>query len=375
MSYEITIKDAKVYHLRAPLERPVRTAVGVMDARHLILVELVDEDGHVGIGDSWVNFPKWAPWERRAAFEQAYIPYLKGRPCNDIHSFIVEMARAFHTPCAQAVMIGPLVSALCAVELALWDLMAKAQNLPLSKLISPDAEPSARVYASGLAAPLEWPLIDRCLEDGITLFKLKIGFGPQDINTLTELTRYLGNSAQVAVDVNRAWTFEQALEWLQPLHDLGILWVEEPLRPDDEHRLAELADKRQVRMSGGENVTIEPGRDDPRACAELPLDICQPNITKSCCLSDALAMFEAAQLRGKEFYPQFLGSAPGLAANLHLAAGCGDIIQEMDVTANPLRTDLFTQPFSIVNGTIKLPDGPGLGWEIDRNMLEKFRVE
>jgi L-alanine-DL-glutamate epimerase-like enolase superfamily enzyme len=337
-------------------------------------LEITDENGRVGIGESWINFPSWAPWERRAAFEQAMIPYLRGRTCDDIHTFIVEMARGLRGPCVQSSTIGPMVQALCAVEIALWDLSAKAQNLPLSKLLFTDPAPRVRVYASGLTSPLPWRAIDQCLESGITLFKLKVGFGAEDTRNLTELTKHLGNSARIAVDANRSWTFDQALEWLQPLKDFNVLWLEEPLRPEDEHRMTDLAEKQMVPLAGGENLLIEPGRDDTRSCAELPLDFFQPDITKYCCLSDALEMLDAVQRKGKKLYPHFFGSAPGQVACLQLAAGCGDVFQEMDITTNPLRMDLFTVPLMIKDGAVRLSDAPGLGWELDHRKVERYRA-
>ena len=64
------IIDGTVIHREVPIARPVETSFGVMNARHAVLLSLEDEDGHRGLGESWVNFPLWAPWERVAAFER-----------------------------------------------------------------------------------------------------------------------------------------------------------------------------------------------------------------------------------------------------------------------------------------------------------------
>ena len=87
----LNIKDVHVYHLRVPVESPIKTSFGVMDSRYSVFIILEDSTGCIGIGESWINFPRWAPWERVAAFEQGYIPYLKGREIQDIGSFIVDM--------------------------------------------------------------------------------------------------------------------------------------------------------------------------------------------------------------------------------------------------------------------------------------------
>ncbi len=102
------------------------------------------------------------------------------------------------------------------------------------------------------------------------------------------------------------------------------------------------------------------------------LDIFQPDITKYCCIHDAIRLLESVKARDKRLFPHFLGSAPGQAASLHLASGCGDILMEWDVNPNPLRTSLFKDPIEIQNGLIKIPDAPGIGWELDSELVEIF---
>ncbi|MBN2238248.1 MAG: mandelate racemase/muconate lactonizing enzyme family protein [Dehalococcoidales bacterium] len=371
---ELKIKDAKVYHLSVPLETVVKTSFGSMDSRHAVILELIDEYGNTGIGESWVNYPKWAAWERQAAFEQVIIPCLKGRTFNDIPAFMAEMARDLRGPSVQSRTLGPLIQALCGVELALWDLAAKVQGLPLCQLLFDNPAKNVPVYASGLCSPLQWDLIDLHLDLGVKVFKLKIGFGDEDIRNLKALTDYFGDSARLAVDANRAWTFDEAAEWLKILREFNILWLEEPLKPEEEYRMGNLADLGMVPLAGGENIWIEPGRDNPQECAGLPLDIFQPDITKNFSLSGSLELLKAVHQKGKKLYPHFFASAPGQAACLHLAAGCGDVLQEMDISLNPLRTDLFTTPVTIKDGMVTLPDNPGLGWEPDYEKVNALRV-
>ena len=76
--------------------------------------------------------------------------------------------------------------------------------------------------------------------------------------------------------------------------------------------------------------------------------------------------------RGGKLFPHFLGSAPGQAASLHLASGCGDILMEWDVNPNPLRTRLFKENFELRDGSIEIPDAPGIGWELDSELVETF---
>ena len=167
------IAEARLYHLEVPLEHAVKAAFGVMTARHLILLELTDEQGNAGYGESWINFPSWAPLERIAAFKTAFLPYLRGKEIAGIDA----MAKAFRGPALQSGTMGPLVSSLCAVDMALIDLAAKRKNISVSKLLFDAPAPRVRIYGSGINAPLPWKAIDHYLDRGVSLFKLKLGFG------------------------------------------------------------------------------------------------------------------------------------------------------------------------------------------------------
>ena len=358
------IKNAYVYHEQVPIEHEIKTSFGTMDSRHAVFLLLEDESGLRGIGESWVNFPTWAPWERAIAFERAFIPYLKGHEIQNIPSFIEEMATIFRGPALQSSTIGPYLQAICAVEMALWDLSAKLANLPLNKLLFEKPKTQVRLYGSGINSPIPWQSIDEHLEKGIMLYKLKLGFGDEeDMKNLEALRKYLGNSADIAVDVNRGWNIEKALKWLDVLQDFKVRWLEEPLTVKDEGKLRILHEQKTVNIAGGENMLLEPGCDID-SFANAPLDLFQPDVSKYCPLHNAIKLLSAVKARGKKLFPHFLGSAPGQAASLHLASGCGDCLMEWDINRNPLRTEQFKEPFEIKDGVIEIPDRPGIGWSL-----------
>src|SRR5438034_7351654 len=78
------VADLRPLLLSVPLARPVRTAFGAMTLRHAILVEVLTDDGLVGLGESWSNFPSWAPAERLATLEQGVKPLLVGQEADDV---------------------------------------------------------------------------------------------------------------------------------------------------------------------------------------------------------------------------------------------------------------------------------------------------
>ena len=358
------IEDAQVRHLQAPLSHEIKTAFGTMTTRHAVFLVLRDEDGHRGLGESWVNFPLWGAWGRVAAFQQVLIPHLKGRQLDDIPAFTAEVYQTFLGAAQQSGTVGPLLQAICAVEAALWDVEAQREGVSLARLLFRGPLRRVRVYASAVNSPIPWDLIDEHLARGVTLFKLKLGFDDErDRRSLESLHRYLGNRASIAVDVNRAWSVEQALGWLDILRDHDVQWLEEPLRIEDEDQLGLLRDRGSVDISAGENILMPPGCDLERI-ASAPVDILQPDLTKYAPLHVVAQLLELAKAGGKRIIPHILGSAPGQAASLHFAAGCEDGLVEWDINRNPLRTAMFEEPFEIQDGAIEIPNEPGLGWHL-----------
>lgn len=359
------IKEAAVRHESIPIDQPVKTAFGTMTERHAVYLVVEDEAGHRGIGESWVNFPAWGPWERIAAFEHVINPWLEGREIENVGATVDALYAALRGPAVQSGTMGPLLGALCAVELALWDLAAQNAGLPLANLLWEAPRKKVRVYASGINSPLPWDLIDAHLDWGVTLFKLKLGFDDDlDRNNLEALHAHLDGRAALAIDVNRAWSLEKALSWIEVLADHDIAWLEEPLRVEDEPRMAELRAASRVPIAGAENWMLTP-ESDMTALAAGSIDVVQPDVTKYAPLHLVQQLGEALAGTPKRLVPHYLGSAPGGAASLHFAAGCPEGLLEWDLNRNPLRTAFFHEAFVIENGCIVLPDRPGLGWTYD----------
>ena len=358
------IKRAHVRHVETPIAKPVVTAFGTMTSRHAVFLVVEDDAGNTGVGESWVNFPHWAAWERVATFEHAFIPYLAGKEVDDVAAFCRTMYAAFRGPAVQSGTVGTLLAAVCAVELALWDLAARREGLPLNRLLFDDPADRVRVYASGINAPVPFDLVDAHLDRGVTLFKLKLGFGDDaDRANLDALAKHLDGRAQIAVDVNRGWTLDEAQRWLDVLADRDVQWLEEPLRAEEETSLATLYETGKVPIAMGENTVLEP-TSEATTLADLLAHVVQPDLTKYAPLHVTLRSLAEVARVGKRLVPHFLGSAPGQAVSLHFASGCPDALVELDINPNPLRTDLMTEPFTIEDGRIRIPDAPGLGWTL-----------
>ena len=378
------LSEARVYHIRAPLEKPYRTTFGVMTHRQAVVINLTCAEGFAGMGESWINFPLWAPWERVAAFTCGIFPVILGKVIEDIPKFVKELWNKHYRAALQSSTLGPLLQAVCAVETALWDMQGRICGLPVNKLFSDSPEKKIKMYGSGLNPPFPIDAIHEALDLGVDTFKLKLGYGDdEDRKNISRLRSILGSEGKIAVDVNRNWTFDSAMQWMGYLQDNDVVWLEEPLTIEEQSRYPELHSVSAIPISAGENFLIPPGSSFVNEGdgglslnqSSLALDSIQPSVVKNCCFSDAIRLIDLVEKQGKKLWPHFLGSAPGLAATAHLASLTHNPFLEWDINPNPLRTAFFTEPFCIRDGYFTLTQEPGIGWDTNDEVLVKWEVK
>ena len=360
------IQSVRTQLHKIDIANPVKTSFASMRHRYALFVLITDTDGHVGVGESWVNFPLHAAYEREAAFKHVYGPALEGKEVDDVVSFCQDAYNGFVGPAVQSGSVGILLPAVCAIELALWDILGQRKEQSLSQLWFDNPSNKVRVYASGINSPLPADLIKEHMDAGVTLFKLKLGFGEDtDKANLDALASLLGDQAQMALDVNRKWTYEEAQRWLPIIANYKPAWLEEPVRPDDENHLRALEQAADFPISWGENVMMPYGF-DVQQWVDNSVHVLQPDLTKYTVPTVALEIIKTAEVKSdtNRVIPHFLGSGPGQAASLHYAAGCQRNLCELDINRNSLRTDLCTPNFDIIDGCIQLPTESGLGYKL-----------
>jgi D-galactarolactone cycloisomerase len=258
------------------------------------------------------------------------------------------------------------------VELALWDLAGKAAGRSVSELIG-KVRDRVEIYASSgfleegdavTHAKALGPLLERGVR------RVKVRVGPEwrdDLDTLRDLRGLLDPSVELMVDGSEIFTVPTALAVAEQLHALGVSWFEEPLPQGERAGIANLARRSPVAIAYGEHLF---GRDDAAwALADGGVTVLQPDASTCGGLVDARRMADHAVHHGARVVPHVCAGPISLAANLHLAATVPAIRlieypPSLAAAWDGLGTGAALGPDAIVDGSLEVPVGPGLGVDL-----------
>jgi L-rhamnonate dehydratase len=278
---------------------------------------------------------------------------------------------------------GVALHAISGIDIALWDIKGKALGQPVSQLIGTPRRSSVRAYASTLMPDTEAEtarkvsgLIER---HGFTAVKL--GWGPlgqdaaHDVRLARAARKAAGDQVDILIDAGLGYgaDAETAIRVARELEQLGIFWLEEPFMPDELEAYAQLADTVDIRVAAGEEDTTLSGF---RELVERGhVDVVQPDVTRCGGITEIVRIARYAHELGKGCVPHAWKSGIIKAASLHVNAVLADAwFQEYCVAETPLNTSLTRQTFPLKDGYADVPTAPGLGVELDPDVLERFAV-
>jgi L-alanine-DL-glutamate epimerase-like enolase superfamily enzyme len=357
----------------APIASPVVTSFGRMTARQALLVRIEDDGGGWGWGEVGCNFPPSAGANRLRLLEQVVGPWLLGREAADPRECLLAGMAAFRVLAIQCGEPGPFAHVLAGIDVALWDLNARRQGVPVAALAGPAGARPVPAYASGINPDRPERVVERARAAGFRTFKLKTGFA-EDRDNLARLRAMLAPGERLAIDFNQALDLASARRRLPELAPFDLLWIEEPIAADAPlESFCELARLAPAPLAGGENVTRLA---DFRALIDTAaLRVVQPDVARWGGVSLAREIARRTIARGSRYCPHFLGGGVGLLASAQLLAGIGgDGLLEVDVNENPLRDLLVPGLVPGADGLVHLPAGPGLGAEPALEECRRWRT-
>jgi D-galactarolactone cycloisomerase len=248
-----------------------------------------------------------------------------------------------------------------------------------------------RAYATGLyrrasGDPVQY-LAEEAAEyvkDGFGAVKLKVGFGVEEDARVTRAVREaVGSDVALLVDANHGYDAVAAIRLGRMIEALDIGWFEEPVPPENLSGYRDVKAAISIPIAGGECEFTRFGFRD--LLVSRAVDIMQPDTCAAGGLSECKKIADMAWSFGVRYNPHVWGTGIAIASSLQLLAVLPphtppslksvEPMLEFDRTEHPIRQAVLRQPIEHIGGIVRVPDGPGLGIEVDRDALTKFAAK
>ena len=367
------ITDVETILLRLPVVQEIGDG-----CQTICVIRVHTDEGIVGIGEAHTN-----PLAARAIIDspmysvsaQGLKHLLIGEDPRDINRLWDKMYKSSQTYGRR----GLLMHAMSGVDLALWDILGKASGLPVYRLLGGARKREHLAYASDLSQPTIEGTIDLALQHNASGYRaMRFGWGAlgkdrkSDIATAAKLRLELGPDFAIMLDMGFSVPLDHAIQLGRAYAEQDLFFLEEPLSPDDIGGFAKLVAASPTPIATGEKASHE--FDYLDLMDRGGLRIIQPDIARMGGISAMLRVIAHAEARNVRVIPHCWSTDILVAATLHCMATMRDCpYLEYNATANPLRTDLLSTPIRPKNGSISVPDKPGLGIELREDTLKRFR--
>lgn len=371
------IAEVRTHLLEHELETAFESASMRFTRRQHVLVEIVCDDGTTGWGECL------GPARPNAAVVAAYAPRLVGRDPLETEILWQELYNLFRDQGQR----GLTVTALSGIDVALWDIKGKRFGVSVSVLLGGRVRDSVRAYATG---SFRRDGVDRAADNaeecaahvqaGFHAVKIKIGFGvEEDLAVIRAVRGAIGPATRLMIDANHGYDVREAIELGQRAAAFGVDWFEEPVIPEQLDAYRAVRAGQPIPVAGGETWHGRFGFREPLETGCV--DIAQPDLCGTGGFTEMRRIADMAALRGVRLVPHVWGTAVQIAASLQFVAALLPDpprrdpvapILEFDRTPNPFRQAIVTRPIEHECGVVAIPDGPGLGIEIERDALAEF---
>jgi D-galactarolactone cycloisomerase len=379
------ITDIVIHVLKSPLAEPFAFSQGWVRQRSATLVEVLTDDGFTGWGEAFAQGLE-PPEIAATVIETALKPLLIGADPLDrevLWHRMYNMTRDYGRK-------GSVVAGISAVDIALWDIAGKFHDVPVYRLLGGAFRTRVEPYATGFYRIGGQGEADRLAEEairhaeaGFKLMKVKLGYGvADDIACMQAIGRAIeGKPVTLMVDTNHAYGRAEALRLGRALEPFDLRWYEEPVVPEDVQGYVELRGKLAMPIAGGENEHTLYGFGALIGAGAV--DVAQPDIGSCGGISAARHIMALAQAHGVAVNPHVWGSAVAQAASLQVIAAVPvahhslfpqQPVFEYDRSSHPFRQQLIREPIEQVGGWVQIPAKPGLGIEVDRAVIERYRA-
>ncbi len=347
----LTIRDLRARAVTAPLVRPLRTASGSIEVSPLILLDVLTEQGITGRAYLFGYTPLTLK-PLMSLIEQVR-PELVGKAVVPVER-MRQMEQRFRLLGLQG-LLGMLVSTL---DMAYWDALGKAANMPVVQLLGGEAKPVPAYDSYGMVDPVrDAKALEKTLAQGFRAIKIKLGDGAQrDLQIVAEVRSIIGPDVALMVDYNQSLTPDEAIRRIRMIEPYDIHWVEEPVPAEDLQGHAKVRQAVSASIQTGENWWFP--RDAEQALSAGACDMMMPDLMKIGGITGWMSVAGMASAASMPVSSHIF--IEGSSHVLPVTPTC-HWLEFMDFAAN-----ILAEPYAVVDGKVT-PTGPGLGigWNED----------
>lgn len=371
------ITKIEAIELRLPESEVIDKASSAQDS---LIIKIHTDEGIVGIGEV-DSCPRVAKAAIEAPFSHSVASGL-GRILTGMNPLDI---RVINEKLYQSTFYygrrGVVVHAIGGIDIALWDIAGKYYNQPVYQLLGGVFRKKIRAYASilfGKDGQETCEIGKKWINKGFTA--VKFGWAPMgqseklDLELVEGARRGVGDEYDVLIDAGCCWDTMTAIRRAKQFEDYKILWLEEPLEQDNLEGYRKLTNVSGIPIAAGEG---DSGRFAWRDLIERGgINIAQIDLARNG-FTEAVRIADMAEDHGLKVVNHFYTTGVHLAACLHwLASRKTAFIFEYCVEETPLRWDVTKQKMEVDgDGFVHVPEGPGLGVDLDEETIERYRVK
>ena len=365
------ITDVRAHHISIPYDSGVasfRQGASAISALDIVLVEVSTDAGVTGWGDA---FGYVCPRTTLTAVNEMIAPQARGQTvpdAADIPAFMEQIQRNLHL----FGRYGVTMFAISGLDIALWDLAARVKGVPLRQLIGETKRKRIPAYASLLRIGKPELVAGECevaRRQGYTAIKLHETTAP----AVYAARQAIGPGVPLMVDMNCPMDGPAAIAFAHSCRDAAPMFLEEPVwPPEDFATLAEVRSKGGLDIAAGENACT--AYQFSQMMKARAVSHAQPSVTKVGGITEYLKVVALADELGVRLAPHSPYFGPGLLATLQLLS-LRDDATFVEIFYMKREACLWrgrTEPDA--NGNVRVPDGVGLGYEPDRDVMERYRA-
>jgi L-alanine-DL-glutamate epimerase-like enolase superfamily enzyme len=362
VTHALRVEAVDVVVLSFPLEKPFRAAVRLIPTVDVVVAR-VRAGGLEGVGYAFA-------FGRDEAVALAGLVRLLGTRLTSTDALAIESAwESLWRSLALLGQAGASVSALAALDIALWDLRGKAFGVPLHRLLG---SARARIPTYGSGGSLDQSAAELAAEmagyaaAGHRAVKLKLGHGlAGDHARLEAVRRAIGANVQLIVDGNQQWTVKQAIVHACGIAEFDLWWLEEPVAA------SRIADCAAVRAAVPMAIATGETNFTPAEChalvSERAADIIMPNLQRVGGITPWRKVAAAAELAGVP-----IASHVNAEINVHLMCA---VPNGLTLEIVPWWPRIFREQLEFSDGHAVPPDRPGLGVTLDPDVVARHRID